>query len=284
MIGMAYMHDIAHLALSGDAASGISGESAAAGESSVVASSGVRGSAHGASDIAADRDSPSSGQSSKTDPGSERRTPSIAAENGALGNSAGSELSHSAPGDGLLRRPRPWAAPIARPAARIALAGGLAVAGWLLGAALAQPSASADERPSGSDDHPAAAAPHTDGQRAAAARPASSGTLTWSSPPTAGRTGNEPGGAAASDRGSRSATAPGAADRGSGSHAGKAGGRATDSAPSATPGGKLGTADGSYSGKHSSAGLKDPGEAPGTGGTASGERHGNGTSSSGKHS
>ena len=45
------------------------------------------------------------------------------------------------------RAPRPWAAPLPRPAARILLAGGLTLAGWLLGAALSNAGASADELP-----------------------------------------------------------------------------------------------------------------------------------------
>lgn len=46
---------------------------------------------------------------------------------------------------GRLRTPRPWAAPIPRPAARILLAGGLTLAGWLLSAALSHGTASAGE-------------------------------------------------------------------------------------------------------------------------------------------
>lgn len=45
------------------------------------------------------------------------------------------------------RAPRPWAAPLPRPAARILLAGGLTLAGWLLGATLSNAAASADELP-----------------------------------------------------------------------------------------------------------------------------------------
>ncbi|HWD01897.1 MAG TPA: hypothetical protein VG674_05480 [Amycolatopsis sp.] len=45
-------------------------------------------------------------------------------------------------------RPRPWAAPLARPAARIALAGGLTLAGWLLGAVIAGATADAADHPS----------------------------------------------------------------------------------------------------------------------------------------
>ncbi|MFC4085351.1 hypothetical protein [Amycolatopsis samaneae] len=62
--------------------------------------------------------------------------------------------------------PRPWAAPLPRPAARILLAGGLTVAGWLLGAALSHSTASADELPAPSGDatvtaaHPAAKRAH----------------------------------------------------------------------------------------------------------------------------
>ncbi|MEW2500466.1 hypothetical protein AB0878_08300 [Amycolatopsis sp. NPDC047767] len=48
-----------------------------------------------------------------------------------------------------VRRPRPWAAPLARPAARIALAGGLTLAGWLLGALIAGAGAEAAEQPHG---------------------------------------------------------------------------------------------------------------------------------------
>ncbi|QYN24663.1 hypothetical protein [Amycolatopsis sp. DSM 110486] len=48
-----------------------------------------------------------------------------------------------------VRRPRPWAAPLARPAARIALAGGLTLAGWLLGALVAGAGAEAAEQPHG---------------------------------------------------------------------------------------------------------------------------------------
>src|SRR5689334_8465747 len=82
-----------------------------------------------------------------------------------------------------MRRPRPWAAPLARPAARIALAGGLTVAGWLLGALVAGAGAEAAEQPhvgdaSGStvvtapDRHGEAhrAHHHADGRRAASTR------------------------------------------------------------------------------------------------------------------
>jgi hypothetical protein len=44
-----------------------------------------------------------------------------------------------------VRAPRPWAAPLPKPAARILLAGGLTLAGWLLGAALTGSTASAAE-------------------------------------------------------------------------------------------------------------------------------------------
>ncbi|MEV6872627.1 hypothetical protein [Amycolatopsis sp. NPDC051128] len=46
-----------------------------------------------------------------------------------------------------VRTPRPWAAPLHRPAAKILLVGGLTLAGWLLGAALSGNTASAAERP-----------------------------------------------------------------------------------------------------------------------------------------
>lgn len=51
-----------------------------------------------------------------------------------------------APSAGM-RAPRPWAAQLPRPAARILLAGGLTLAGWLLGASLSNAGASADELP-----------------------------------------------------------------------------------------------------------------------------------------
>ncbi|WP_326567891.1 hypothetical protein VSH64_39735 [Amycolatopsis rhabdoformis] len=51
----------------------------------------------------------------------------------------------------VMRKPRPWAAPLAKPAARIALAGGLTVAGWLLGALVAGAGAEAAEQPHGGD-------------------------------------------------------------------------------------------------------------------------------------
>ena len=51
-----------------------------------------------------------------------------------------------APSAGM-RTPRPWAAQLPRPAARILLAGGLTLAGWLLGATLSNAGASADELP-----------------------------------------------------------------------------------------------------------------------------------------
>ncbi|WP_244885652.1 hypothetical protein [Amycolatopsis vancoresmycina] len=46
-----------------------------------------------------------------------------------------------------VRAPRPWAASLQRPAAKILFAGGLTVAGWLLGAALTGSTASAAEAP-----------------------------------------------------------------------------------------------------------------------------------------
>ncbi|MEU4245974.1 hypothetical protein AB0F15_01040 [Amycolatopsis sp. NPDC026612] len=46
------------------------------------------------------------------------------------------------------RTPRPWAASLQRPAAKILVAGGLTLAGWLLGAALSGSTASAAEAPS----------------------------------------------------------------------------------------------------------------------------------------
>lgn len=52
-----------------------------------------------------------------------------------------------------MRAPRPWAAALPRPAARILLAGGLTLAGWLLGAALAGNTASAAETTTSSCPH-----------------------------------------------------------------------------------------------------------------------------------
>jgi hypothetical protein len=49
------------------------------------------------------------------------------------------------PAGGSTSAPRPWAAALPRPAARILLAGGLTLAGWLLGAALSGNTASAAE-------------------------------------------------------------------------------------------------------------------------------------------
>ncbi|MBE8525246.1 hypothetical protein ILP97_48550 [Amycolatopsis sp. H6(2020)] len=46
-----------------------------------------------------------------------------------------------------VRAPRPWTASLQRPAAKILVAGGLTLAGWLLGAALSGSTASAAERP-----------------------------------------------------------------------------------------------------------------------------------------
>ncbi|MGW4061600.1 hypothetical protein ACWEGE_25190 [Amycolatopsis sp. NPDC004747] len=46
-----------------------------------------------------------------------------------------------------VRVPRPWTASLQRPAAKILVAGGLTLAGWLLGAALSGSTASAAERP-----------------------------------------------------------------------------------------------------------------------------------------
>jgi len=46
-----------------------------------------------------------------------------------------------------VRAPRPWTAPLQRPAAKILVAGGLTLAGWLLGAALSGSTASAADRP-----------------------------------------------------------------------------------------------------------------------------------------
>jgi hypothetical protein len=58
-----------------------------------------------------------------------------------------------------MRAPRPWAAPLPRPAARILLAGGLTLAGWLLGAALSNATASADELPACTQSDTVAAKP-----------------------------------------------------------------------------------------------------------------------------
>ena len=49
--------------------------------------------------------------------------------------------------ESAMRAPSPWAAPLSRTATRILLAGGLTVAGWLLGAALGNGGASAEEAP-----------------------------------------------------------------------------------------------------------------------------------------
>jgi len=76
------------------------------------------------------------------------------------------------------RRPRAWAAPITRPAARIAVAGGLAVAGWLLGAVLSQANA-ATEAPA---DRPSALTQDDSGHQHAGT--STSGTLTWDIPGT----------------------------------------------------------------------------------------------------
>ncbi|MGW7538496.1 hypothetical protein [Amycolatopsis sp. NPDC054798] len=78
---------------------------------------------------------------------------------------------------GARRRPRAWAAPIARPAARIAVAGGLTLAGWLLGAALSQANASTDDPV----DVPTASAHGTEPEHRYAGT-ATSGTLTWAMP------------------------------------------------------------------------------------------------------
>ncbi len=63
-----------------------------------------------------------------------------------------------------MRAPRPWAAPLPRPAARILVAGGLTLAGWLLSAALSNAGASADELPActqpAATSHAHAAKPH----------------------------------------------------------------------------------------------------------------------------
>ncbi|MFB9930911.1 hypothetical protein ACFORO_35055 [Amycolatopsis halotolerans] len=78
---------------------------------------------------------------------------------------------------GARRRPRAWAAPIARPAARIAVAGGLTLAGWLLGAALSQANAATDDHV----DHPISSAHDTEPEHRYAGT-ATSGTLTWAMP------------------------------------------------------------------------------------------------------
>ncbi|WP_245589591.1 hypothetical protein [Amycolatopsis balhimycina] len=57
------------------------------------------------------------------------------------GLTAGETTPHS-----RLRAPRPWTASLQRPAAKILVAGGLTLAGWLLGAALSGNTASAAER------------------------------------------------------------------------------------------------------------------------------------------
>ncbi|MGW4484003.1 hypothetical protein ACWEOE_09210 [Amycolatopsis sp. NPDC004368] len=69
---------------------------------------------------------------------------------GISGSTGGVPVNGSG-GRASLRRPRPWAAPLARPAARIALAGGLTLAGWLLGALVAGAGAEAAEQPPGAD-------------------------------------------------------------------------------------------------------------------------------------
>ncbi|WP_409183659.1 hypothetical protein F9C11_04555 [Amycolatopsis sp. VS8301801F10] len=87
---------------------------------------------------------------------------------------------------GARRRPRAWAAPLARPAARIAVAGGLTLAGWLLGAALSQANATTDDpadRPIVSA-HEAPEAHETEPEQHYAGT-ATSGTLTWAMPGTA---------------------------------------------------------------------------------------------------
>ncbi|ATY09187.1 hypothetical protein CU254_00850 [Amycolatopsis sp. AA4] len=81
---------------------------------------------------------------------------------------------------GARRRPRAWAAPLARPAARIAVAGGLTLAGWLLGAALSQANATTDDHA----DRPIASA-HDPEPENRYAGTATSGTLTWAMPGTA---------------------------------------------------------------------------------------------------
>ncbi|WP_406640306.1 hypothetical protein [Amycolatopsis sp. WGS_07] len=83
---------------------------------------------------------------------------------------------------GARRRPRAWAAPIARPAARIAVAGGLTLAGWLLGAALSQANAATDDQV----DRPTASA-HDPEPEHRYAGTATSGTLTWAMPGSATR-------------------------------------------------------------------------------------------------
>ncbi|GAB3351074.1 hypothetical protein GCM10027360_06500 [Amycolatopsis echigonensis] len=87
------------------------------------------------------------------------------------------ERSSSFARAGVRRRPRAWAAPIARPAARIAVAGGLTLAGWLLGAALSQANAATDDHV----DHPAVSAHDTESEHRHAGT-ATSGTLTWAMP------------------------------------------------------------------------------------------------------
>lgn len=81
---------------------------------------------------------------------------------------------------GARRRPRAWAAPIARPAVRIAVAGGLTLAGWLLGAALSQANAATGDPV----DHPISATHDTDPEHRYAGT-ATSGTLTWAMPGSA---------------------------------------------------------------------------------------------------
>ncbi|MFE3178029.1 hypothetical protein ACFXPA_29715 [Amycolatopsis sp. NPDC059090] len=81
---------------------------------------------------------------------------------------------------GAGRRPRAWAAPIARPAARIAVAGGLTLAGWLLGAALSQANAASTDH-SDHADRPIASTHDTDPEHRYAGT-ATSGTLTWAMP------------------------------------------------------------------------------------------------------
>ncbi|MER6760496.1 hypothetical protein ABT266_10105 [Amycolatopsis sp. NPDC000746] len=81
---------------------------------------------------------------------------------------------------GAGRRPRAWAAPIARPAARIAVAGGLTLAGWLLGAALSQANAASTDH-SDYADRPIASTHDTDPEHRYAGT-ATSGTLTWAMP------------------------------------------------------------------------------------------------------
>jgi hypothetical protein len=62
-----------------------------------------------------------------------------------IGSRPPSARPEHAPEAAGVRAPRPWAAALSRPAARILVAGGVTLAGWLLGAALANGSASADE-------------------------------------------------------------------------------------------------------------------------------------------